>query len=1137
MRHSSDEATLGIAPMGQIRLAKLSLFNWGSFHGLHTANIDIGGTLITGDNGSGKSTLIDGLMALLMPAGRAAFNVAAAQSDKSDRSLMSYMRGSFGSAHDGATTKVKSKRDKGVITGLSAEYVSDEGQQMTLLALFWTTVASNALSDVKRLYIVAQKQLPLSEVLDQFAQGNVRKLKQWLGSQPEVTCCDDNFSDYQELYRRMLYMDNPNAPALLSRALGLKKIDDLTELIRTLVLEPSTVRDDAKEIVKEFDDLVAIHNRLQDAKEQVNHLERLPELADTIAKVQIIIKDTTAQKQALPVYFAQHYAKLYQQKQTKLTQELAILEQQLKTIEQQEIDASDTVDRCRDEYMNLGGNRIESLKKDIQTTKNTLERTNETASRYQKLCRDLNIATSLDENTFNSNKAQISENENRLEQLQQDSERAFGDCAVALNDTEKKHQELVQDIESLKNQPNSNIPPKFNQLKDTICASLALDPDTLMYIGELVDIKEEEQAWQGAIERALGGLKTTLLVPQDQYSLITKWLNAQHTGLHVRLQVVLADNEPADNSNSHSASNTEFKSAGFLRKLQWRAHPYRDWLKQFLSRHDLTCVSSSEQLNNTLFSMTQQGLIHKQKGRFDKKDLQRIDDRRQWQLGFSNKNKLALLEAEAADLKLALAEHSKRWQQSRDAMNEVSGQISLWQQIQPFAWSQINVPYWQTRLEREQQELSAIENAQGDLKQAEIRLSTAKEALAQVGRDKAEEIRQQGAKQQELKAVKIELNSYTKLAEQGIDEQIKQQLMALVTKIDSDNPTYQAQISSQFDEKISLNQGRLNRNTNTAIGIMSSYKAKVQWQAHTVEWATGLDGLEDYTAHLIQLTNEGLPELLDEFKKRLNKHATQSLARLSNHISTVHDDIRRRIEHINEVLKKTEFRQQSHLRLSLKRENFVHVQAFNQKLNQALSAVNDDDHEKRFYLLKEVIDILDKATSSTSAMTLESMRLLDPRYQLAFYAEEIDVDTQEVLDVLSSSSGKSGGEKESFAGMIVAASLAYVLTPDGCDMPIYSTVFLDEAFSNTAEQVSRRVLKVFKKLNIHVNLITPFKNLNLARESAKSLLIAERDSEHHESRLCEVTWQEVDDIMAQHKLDQSSQGSQALTELGIELYD
>ena len=88
-------------PQGQIRLSELSVYNWGSFHGLHSAKIDPQGTLITGDNGAGKSTLIDGLMALLLPAGKGNFNLAAAQGDSSDRNLLSYMRGSYGSEHEG----------------------------------------------------------------------------------------------------------------------------------------------------------------------------------------------------------------------------------------------------------------------------------------------------------------------------------------------------------------------------------------------------------------------------------------------------------------------------------------------------------------------------------------------------------------------------------------------------------------------------------------------------------------------------------------------------------------------------------------------------------------------------------------------------------------------------------------------------------------------------------------------------------------------------------------------------------------------------------------------------------------------------------------------------------------------------
>ncbi len=44
---------------GQIRLAELSVFNWGAFNGLHSARIDPMCTLITGDNGSGKTTLVN----------------------------------------------------------------------------------------------------------------------------------------------------------------------------------------------------------------------------------------------------------------------------------------------------------------------------------------------------------------------------------------------------------------------------------------------------------------------------------------------------------------------------------------------------------------------------------------------------------------------------------------------------------------------------------------------------------------------------------------------------------------------------------------------------------------------------------------------------------------------------------------------------------------------------------------------------------------------------------------------------------------------------------------------------------------------------------------------------------------------
>ena len=84
----------------QVKLSKVTVYNWGSFNGLHTLNIDPEGTLITGENGSGKSTIIDALMTLLRPASRVSYNLAAAQEKKNDRNLVSYIRGSFGSMVD-----------------------------------------------------------------------------------------------------------------------------------------------------------------------------------------------------------------------------------------------------------------------------------------------------------------------------------------------------------------------------------------------------------------------------------------------------------------------------------------------------------------------------------------------------------------------------------------------------------------------------------------------------------------------------------------------------------------------------------------------------------------------------------------------------------------------------------------------------------------------------------------------------------------------------------------------------------------------------------------------------------------------------------------------------------------------------
>ena len=594
-----DVATSGAEPfdglfaVGRIRLAELSVHNRGSFNGLHTARIDPGGTLFTGDNGSGKTTLIDGLMALLLPSGKASFNVAAAQGDRTDRTLLSYMRGSFGAAHDGVATRVTSTREAGVVTGLRAMYRGGDGSTITLVALFWISQSTNALSDVRRCYAVAKRDLALVDVLHAFGEGNARAMKQWLRSDPAITCLDESFSDYQALYRQLLHMDNRNAPALLSRALGLKKIDDLTDLIRDLVLEPSTVRDDARTVVAEFADLVSVHDALVDARARRDALARLPELDATLRRTADAIRALQAERDGVAVHVARRALALWGRRVEALRAALADTRRELDEAEAASDGIGVRVERFHEAYLQLGGNQVETLKRDLEIAAGQLAATVAAASEYQRVAVELELPDALDEATFAANRTRAAE---ALAGLGADVERArdaFARASAALGAVQEATRRNRVDAAEIATRPDSNVDLRFQKLRDDLIDALGLEAGECRFLAELVDVRDEERAWQGAIERALGGLRTTLAVPESRFRAVTRWLNARHTGLHVRVQVVDASRVPG--------RPPEFLDAGFLRKLAWREHPWREWLKHHLRRFDLTCVDGTEALDATPF--------------------------------------------------------------------------------------------------------------------------------------------------------------------------------------------------------------------------------------------------------------------------------------------------------------------------------------------------------------------------------------------------------------------------------------------------------------------------------------------------------------------------------------------------------
>ena len=167
--------------------------------------------------------------------------------------------------------------------------------------------------------------------------------------------------------------------------------------------------------------------------------------------------------------------------------------------------------------------------------------------------------------------------------------------------------------------------------------------------------------------------------------------------------------------------------------------------------------------------------------------------------------------------------------------------------------------------------------------------------------------------------------------------------------------------------------------------------------------------------------------------------------------------------------------------------------------------------------------------------SIDAKRLLDPRYRFSFAVNVINRETNET-SVLSSSSGKSGGEKEVFASLILAASLSYVLTNEQEALPHFNTVFIDEAFSNTSYENARRGLFGFKNLGLSVNMIMPEgKGHEIGEEFTRKVIITKKRQQSGCIEVCE--WNRTKNDEVTHQDISPSQNTGTLRSFVKQLFD
>ena len=700
--------------MTGFRLARLELYNWGTFGGrVWSLGLDGQNTLLTGDIGSGKSTIVDAVTTLLLPAQRISYNKAAG-ADTRERSLRSYVLGYYKTERNevtGATKPValRDGSDYSVIVGV----FTNPGYRATvsLAQVFW--LRGDAAGQPDRLYVTADQPLSVTGDFADFGT-DIAALRKRLRAASGVRV-HDAFPDYGKDFRRRMGIESEQAMELFHQTVSMKSVGNLTDFVRDHMLEPFDAAKAVAGIVGHFDDLTKAHEAVRRAEAQLAALTPLLRDCDAADAVRVDIAVLDAQRAALRYHFANLKAGLTDAELTEISTERARLQAQ-------RVELEATLGRLRDretylrvELAGHGGNRLAEIERQLTECDQARQSRMAKAERFAVLLSDAGLDPVQTAEQFAVRRREIAAARAAAREDAADQQNALMETGVRANELQVEAAEVNAELRSLRER-KTNIPKKQLELRAWLCRELAIGDDSLPFAGELIAVRDSEADWEGAAERLLHGFALSVLVPDEHYAAVSDWID----GHHLKDRVVyyrVPEPSRAREAPAHHGPGT------LAAKLAVKNTPFAGWLEHELRRRaDHACSETMAEFRRMPRAITKAGQIKGSGGRHEKDDRFRIDDRSRYVLGWSNQRKLDALLDQARDLTVRLSEvaaEQERYQKAHAAAIKRGEVLAGLDQTQEF--TEID---WQ----------SAVNRA-GELRAEQRELEAASAELARLNRE------------------------------------------------------------------------------------------------------------------------------------------------------------------------------------------------------------------------------------------------------------------------------------------------------------------------------------------------------------------------------------------------------------------
>lgn len=1072
------------------RMRRLEVYNWGTFDGV-VWPFELGGntSLLTGEIGSGKSTLVDAILTLLIPQPKINYNKAA-DSGSRERSLTSYVRGYYAKRSNASGEEepvaLRDKNKYSVILAVFSDVEKDS--YVTLAQVFFFQPGSERPA---RFFVVAERSLSIKKDFGGFGN-NISDLKKRLKKSLYVEVFND-YSSYAVKFKSLFGIVSDDALDLFQQTVSMKKVNGITDFVRKNMLgdvDRAEMEENIQHLLTRFHDLKSIHDAIVRDREKMDLLRPIVKASDTYDACLLKESELSLMEEGVQPYLAREEIKLLTEALTESNRQQEEMRARRTSFEAELTHVGEDIDAKKKEMWQNGGNRLHDAEKELKNCEKDLAQVTKQAENYRVYADVLGLSVPVVLEDFLTRRKE-------LEDLLGELKAEYEALDAKKFEADSKEREIAFQISADKTElasllkRDSNIPAPFIAIRKDLCCDLKVAERDMPFAGEIMEVKPEEQKWEGALERLLGEFGVSLLVPESLYGKVIDWMEKHFLGRRMVYYRVDEYTPPV--------SMTDLPETSAARKLHIkRDSPYAGWLaSELVHRFDHVCAETTAEFKKARFALSLEGQIKTQGRRHQKDDRHELHDRRYYVLGFSNKEKIALIRKELERLEGERAAQRKIVQQivaERESVIRKRNAAENLLVVDNF--KDIDCQYFADRVDKQKAIIQSLKGHSNIL----AHLDREVKALEKEKKEIEEAIRRADG---ELGSLARQIQEYED--KKATDEKILCSAPELIRREGFDL------LDKHREDCIKKGFFTLKSMTEKQ-GMYNKWirEEKEKWGAKKEQSGSAMSsGMSKYLQYLSlhnesdpNLTNElnranrseykelyrrigedDLPKLLPKFKKRLRENTIQDMAIFQSKLLSNRDVIRERIEEINRSLYDIDYNVGHYIEIECIESLNSEIKHFRQQLkactDSAITGSDDNYNEEKFLEIEKILSRFSKSRPGRAEEDKKwTAMVTDVRNWYTFAVSERirmeDGRCGEEYEHYTDSSGKSGGQKEKLAYTILAASFVYSFGIIGSRaLPTFRFTAIDEAFLKSSDESARFGLELFRKMGLQLLVVTP----------------------------------------------------------------